>query len=250
MCSPALEAVGSRMEKILLEIYDSLYKAFGPLHWWPGETPFEVSIGAILTQNTAWTNVEKAINRLEEHNLLSPECIRDIDINLLGEMIRSSGYYNQKAKKLKAFVDFLFLQYEGSMELMKETEMWTLRHELLQVNGIGMETADSIILYACYKPIFVVDAYTRRFLSRHKLIEEDAGYTHIQKLFMNNLPSDVAIYNEYHALIVQLGKELCSKTLPRCNICPLFVVITPFMGFFLAETIGVEETETEPVEVE
>ncbi|MBI4778219.1 endonuclease III domain-containing protein [Candidatus Desantisbacteria bacterium] len=210
------------MEKILLEIYDSLYKEFGSRHWWPGETPFEVSIGAILTQNTAWTNVEKAINRLKEHNLLSPECIRDIDINLLGEMIRSSGYYNQKAKKLKAFINFLFSKYEGSMEKMAETEMWTLRHELLQINGIGMETADSILLYACYKPIFVVDAYTIRFLSRHKLIKEnETSYTHIQKLFMNNLPTDVTVYNEYHALIVQLGKELCSKTNPRCDHCPL-----------------------------
>ncbi|MFH1962818.1 MAG: endonuclease III domain-containing protein [bacterium] len=209
------------MEKILMSIYGNLYKAFGSRHWWPGETPFEVAIGAILTQNTAWTNVEKAIRRLKENNLLTADYIRDLDPNLLGEMIRSSGYYNQKAKKLKAFIDFLFSRYDGSMEKMAETEMWTLRHELLQVNGIGMETADSIILYACYKPIFVVDAYTRRFLSRHKLIEDDVNYMYIQKLFMNNLPHDVNTYNEYHALIVQLGKELCSKRNPKCNDCPL-----------------------------
>ncbi|MDI6781635.1 MAG: endonuclease III domain-containing protein [bacterium] len=224
------------MEKILMSIYDSLYKAFGPRHWWPGETPFEVAIGAILTQNTAWTNVEKAINRLKEHNLLTAEHIRDIDPNLLGEMIRSSGYYNQKAKKLKAFIEFLFSRYEGSMEKMAQTEMWSLRHELLQINGIGMETADSIILYACYKPIFVVDAYTRRVLSRHNLIkEDDTSYTHIQKLFMNNLPPDLAIYNEYHALIVQLGKELCSKRNPDCNHCPLQAEVSNFALTFSIE---------------
>ncbi len=202
-------------------IYQRLYRAFGPQNWWPGKNPFEIIIGAILTQNTAWTNVEKAIKNLEKQGLLSARGLRDVPLKDLAKAIRSAGYFNQKAKKLKAFIDFLFVNYGGSVKRMFKKETALLRQELLEIKGIGQETADSILLYAGNKPIFVIDAYTRRVLSRLQLISEKADYQEIQQLFTQNLPLDVQLFNEFHALFVRLGKDICKKTKPDCGCCPL-----------------------------
>jgi endonuclease-3 related protein len=208
------------MKRPLMNIYRKLYQAYGPRHWWPGETPFEVMVGAILTQNTSWKNVEKAIQKLKEKGFLIPDGIHRLKASQLASMIRSSGYYRIKAKRLKAFVNFLFEQYNGNLNRMRKEEIKTLREKLLRVKGIGPETADSILLYGLKKPIFVVDAYTQRILSRHGLISEKAPYEEVQKLFMDHLPLDEKLFNEYHALLVHLGKTVCQKN-PRCDICPL-----------------------------
>ncbi|MFC1703267.1 endonuclease III domain-containing protein [Candidatus Omnitrophota bacterium] len=211
----------STQRKAILEsIYKELFGRFGPQKWWPADTKFEVIVGAILTQNTAWTNVEKALQNLKNHKLLSPQSLRDISEKRLGQLIKPAGYYNVKAQRLKDFINFLFERYGGNLNRMFKTDFLKLRAELLSINGIGLETADSILLYAGEKPLFVVDAYTRRILARHHLIEETATYSEIQNLFMNNLSHDIQLFNEYHALIVRLGKEICKK-MPRCHICPL-----------------------------
>ena len=209
------------MKNLLIAIYNKLYGAYGPRNWWPGETDFEVMVVAILTQNTSWKNVEKAIQKLKEKRALSPEGIRRLEKSQLASLIRSSGYYRIKADRLKCFVDFLFEEYGGNLRRMQRGKLEELREKLLGVMGIGPETADSILLYGLRKPIFVVDAYTKRILSRHGLISEKASYEEIQKLFMDYLPSDEKLFNEYHALFVHLGKTLCKK-MPRCNLCPLF----------------------------
>lgn len=203
-----------------MKIYEKLYEAYGPRHWWPGETPFEVMVGAILTQNTSWRNVEKAIQRLKEKGALNSEGIRQLKKSQLASLIQSSGYYRIKADRLKAFVDFLFEEYGGEVEKMGREPLKMVREKLLKVKGIGPETADSILLYGLNKPIFVVDAYTKRVLSRHRMVSERASYEEIQKLFMNHLPIDEKLFNEYHALFVYLGKTVCKKT-PKCDICPL-----------------------------
>ncbi|MDI6752386.1 MAG: endonuclease III domain-containing protein [bacterium] len=210
------------MTKILLYIFNKLRAMFGPMGWWPGETQIEIIIGAILTQNTSWSNVEKAIANLKREDLLSVKALRDIGIERLSELIRPSGYYNQKAKKIKHFIDFLFSTYDGSLNKMFETDTLLLREDLLRINGIGPETADSILLYAGERAIFVVDAYTKRILERHNLCSQDAGYPEIQALFMENLPEDAKLFNEYHALFVRLGKETCKKSQPLCKSCPLY----------------------------
>lgn len=208
------------MKKILMKIYRKLYQAYGPRHWWPGETSFEVMVGAILTQNTSWRNVEKAIQRLKGKAVLNPEGVHRLRKSELARLIRSSGYYRVKADRLKSFIDFLFGQYGGDLKRMEKERLEELREELLRVKGIGPETADSILLYGLKKPIFVVDAYTRRVFSRHGVVSEKASYEEIQKLFMDHLALDEALFNEYHALIVHIGKTLC-KRIPRCDICPL-----------------------------
>ena len=208
-----------RERKKLLQIYRKLYSAIGPRHWWPADTPFEIIIGAILTQNTSWRNVEKAIHALKEKNLLNPRKLLEVDETLLAETVRSSGFYNIKAKRIKNFVRFLFTHYQGSLGKMFSEKVIPLREELLKVNGIGPETADSILLYAGEKPIFVVDAYTRRIVERHNLISKDASYDELQKLFMENLGKNVAMFNEYHALLVDVGKHFCKKR-PKCESCP------------------------------
>ncbi len=208
------------MKRMLMEIYRKLYQAYGPRHWWPGETSFEVMVGAILTQNTSWRNVEKAIQRLKGKGVLSPEGVHHLKKSELARLIRSSGYYRIKADRLKSFIDFLFGQYDGDLKRMKRERLVELRKKLLGVKGIGPETADSILLYGLKKPIFVVDAYTKRVLSRHGVISEKATYEKIQKLFMDHLSLDEKVFNEYHALIVQVGKMVCKK-IPRCDICPL-----------------------------
>ena len=204
----------------LMAIYHALHQSFGPRNWWPGDSDFEVIVGAILTQNTSWKNVEKAIRKLKDENLLTPAALYQVDISFLADTIKSSGFYQLKAKRLKNFIEFMFRDYRGEMEVLSSEESGVLRKKLLKVNGIGPETADSILLYALGKPIFVVDAYTRRIFSRHDLINESYGYSEIQQLFMDNLPHDMQLYNEYHALIVCLGNSICKKK-PLCDRCPL-----------------------------
>ncbi len=206
---------------LILKFYQKLYRHFGPQHWWPGETPFEVMVGAILTQNTAWKNVERAIENLKKENALSPEEINKMNIEKLAQLIKPSGFYNLKAKRLKSFIERFMEDFNGDIQEMKKLEKHTLREWLLSIPGIGRETADSIILYAIEKPIFVVDAYTRRIFSRHGFIKGDEDYDEIQEIFHRNLPVDTGLYNEYHALIVRLGKEYCKKQNPLCETCPL-----------------------------
>lgn len=204
----------------LLAIYKALDAHFGALNWWPGNSPFEVIVGAILTQNTAWQNVEKAIARLKSNELLHPAGILKVDDSILADLIRPAGYYNVKTSRLKSFIRFLFDEYGGTLDNMFAEDLWPLRARLLTVKGIGEETADSILLYAGRKPIFVVDAYTRRVLQRHDIIRADAKYKEIQDIFMTHLPQSVPLYNQYHALFVNTGKFFCTKN-PRCDGCPL-----------------------------
>jgi len=209
-----------KQREILHILYERLSRSIGPLHWWPADSPFEVIIGAILTQNTAWTNVEKAIRVLKEKNLLHPRRLYAIREKTLAGAIRSSGFFNLKAKRIRAFLRFLFRHYQGDLARMFAEETAILREKLLRINGLGPETVDSILLYAGAKPVFVVDAYTKRILLRHRLISEKAGYEEIQNLFMANLKSDVRLFNEYHALLVHVGKHFC-RPVPCCGTCPL-----------------------------
>jgi endonuclease-3 related protein len=208
------------MRNTLMKIYRILYQAYGPRDWWPGETSFEVMVGAILTQNTSWRNVEKAIHKMKEEGILNPKRIHHLKKSELAPLIKSSGYYRIKADRLKSFVDFLFEEYNGNIKRMSKERLGELREKLLEVNGIGPETADSILLYGLKKPIFVVDAYTKRILSRHGVISEEASYGEVQKLFMDHLPLDEKLFNEYHALLVYLGKTVCKKV-SKCELCPL-----------------------------
>jgi len=188
--------------------------------WWPGETPFEIAIGAILTQNTNWANVQKAINNLKKEGLLNPEELVKISTDKLSLLIKPSGYYNIKAKRIRAFLDFLMTNYQGNMEALKAHEMDILREQLLAIHGIGPETADSILLYAIEKPVFVIDSYTKRVLSRHGILEHNSSYAEYQSLFHKELKKDVELFNEFHALFVKIGKDYC-KTSPLCSGCPL-----------------------------
>ena len=208
------------LSKQLKEIYEVLFKRFGPQEWWPGDTPFEIIIGAILTQNTNWSNVEKAIANLKKAKVLSFERLHALDIKKLAELIRPAGYFNIKAKRLKNFLDWLYENYRGGLASLDNVSTEELRQQLLSIKGVGPETADSILLYALNRPIFVVDAYTARIMARHHLIDAEADYHQIQELFMSRLPTDVALFNEYHALLVRLGKDFCKPT-PKCEICPL-----------------------------
>src|SRR3990172_450845 len=203
-----------------ISVYNKLFETFGPQHWWPGDSSLEISLGAILTQNTNWTNVEKAIANLKREKVLSPDAILNLPDHELERLIRPAGFYRQKAKRLKTFLTFLQKNYMGNFTNTAPVPTQTLRTQLLAINGIGPETADSILLYAMERPMFVIDAYTRRFLSRHNMINEKASYDHIQTLFHQNLPFDSTLFNEYHALIVKLGKIFC-KTKPVCQNCPL-----------------------------
>jgi endonuclease-3 related protein len=208
-------------ERPLSLFYDELRRRLGPQHWWPAETPFEVIVGAILTQNTSWTNVERAIANLRSASLLQPAALARVRISRLERLVRPSGYYRQKAKKLKAFVQFLDREFGGSLDRMFREPTDSLRRQLLAIHGIGPETADSILLYAGNHPIFVMDAYTRRILSRHGLAHPDADYHHAQELFHALLPRRASLFNEYHALLVETGKRWCLKSEPRCGECPL-----------------------------
>ena len=209
----------------LNDVYERLYNRYGPQHWWPGETPFEVVIGAILTQSTAWTNVEKAIENLKAAGTLDPESLYSISIGNLATLIRPSGYYNAKAAKVKAFIDRLHDEHGSSLDRLFELDTSALRNELLSIHGIGAETADSILLYAAYRPVFVIDAYTKRIIGRLGLVPESDSYESFQRLFMGNLPHDEGMFNEYHALFVRHGKEACRKD-PICKNCSLLDICT------------------------
>lgn len=203
------------------EYYNSLFTAFGPQHWWPGKTQFEVIVGAILTQNTSWKNVEQAIANLRAEGLLSPAAIERVPLGRLESLIRASGYFRQKARKLKAFCTFLRKEYRGSLKRMFETPTVVLRERLLGVFGIGPETADSILLYAGEHPVFVVDAYTKRLLARHGWANASAKYEDIRWMFERQFPGDAERFNEFHALIVNTGKHFCWTQEPLCGKCPL-----------------------------
>lgn len=201
--------------------YEALLRAYGPQHWWPGRSRFEVIVGAILTQNTSWSNVEQAMNHLRREKLLSPAAMGRVRLAGLSRFIRSSGYFRQKARKLKAFVHFLKKRHRGSLDKMFATPTEELREQLLGVHGIGPETADSILLYAGGHAVFVVDAYARRILERHNLTRERHSYEEIRGMFEASLPADAPLFNEYHALIVHTGKHFCRKSDPRCEKCAL-----------------------------
>jgi endonuclease-3 related protein len=202
-----------------LDVYERLIQAFGPQDWWPAESPFEVVVGAILTQNTSWTNVEKAIENLKREPFSAEDLFGLEDEEMAGR-IKSAGYFNVKTQRLKAFLGYFLERYDGSLEAMKRVPLDLLRSELLTVNGIGQETADCILLYALERPSFVIDAYTRRIFGRLALLDAKASYEHLQGTISDALPEDVALYNEYHALIVVLGKDIC-RPKPRCGSCPL-----------------------------
>jgi len=205
----------------LNEIYELLLEAYGPQHWWPAESPLEVLVGAVLTQNTNWQGVEKAMASLKKrHNLLSPHKLQAMPTEDLARLIKPTGYYNLKARRLKNLIEFVTEAYSGDLETMKQTETGRLRKELLAVTGVGPETADSILLYALQKPVFVVDTYTYRVMSRHGLVGEEVSYDELQELFTQHLPLEMKLFNEYHALLVRVGKLHCQRK-PRCQGCPL-----------------------------
>ena len=204
----------------LRDIHDRLLAAYGPQHWWPGDTAFEIIAGAILTQSASWKNVEKALANLRAAGALSPAGLRSLTEEELAGLIRPSGYYNAKARKLKAFVALLYERFGGDLERMLASPEDELRPALLATHGIGAETADSVLLYAARRPVFVIDAYTRRTFSRLGLAPEGETYDAWQRLFIHGLPPDAALFNEYHALIVRHGKDVCRKQ-PRCGECAL-----------------------------
>ena len=215
----------AKTSEALTDIYNRLFDRYGPQHWWPGDSPFEVIIGAILTQSTAWTNVEKAIANLKAEGLLDAKSLDAIETEKLATLIRPSGYYNTKAAKLKAFVERLNQEHGGSLDRLFELDTSDLRKEMLSIHGIGPETADSILLYAAHRPIFVIDAYTKRIIGRLGLAPSSDCYEAFQQLFMDRLPHDEGMFNEYHALFVRHGKEVCRKT-PRCEGCCLLDICT------------------------
>lgn len=210
--------------KYLLKIYEVLYKSFGPQHWWPGDTPFEIMIGAILTQNTNWRNVSKAIDNVKKAGLLDPKKLLKHQ-RMIPKLIRPSGFYKLKSRRLIAFLKYFIDNYNGEVSRMNKKRIIVMRNELLSLPGIGYETADSILLYANTRPVFVIDAYTRRIFSRHRMFEYNQPYDEIRHIFESNLPRSVKLYNEYHALIVKLGKEYCKKNEPLCNTCPFPTIL-------------------------
>jgi len=207
-------------ERLML-IFDRLAAHFGPLHWWPAQTPFEVVVGAILTQNTAWRNVESAIANLQAAGAVAPASLRAIGRKELERLIRPAGFFRQKAERLQLFVEHLFARHDGELATLLGGPLAAVRAELLGCKGVGPETADSILLYAGGRASFVVDAYTRRLFSRLGLLSGDEGYETIRAQFMDNLPSDTDLFNEYHALIVEECKTFCRKRTPLCAPCPL-----------------------------
>lgn len=208
------------IKKRLTAFYEALLSAYGPQRWWPGESATEIVIGAILTQNTNWKNVEKAIASLRQSGLIDWNRLRDVEESRLAGLIRSAGYHNLKAKRLLNFVRWLWDRYGGDLANTSRIETRQLREELLGINGVGPETADSILLYALDRPTFVVDAYTGRIARRHGLITTGHDYEALKRVFEKNVPQDRQLFNEYHALIVQVGKNHCGPT-ARCEGCPL-----------------------------
>ncbi len=208
------------MKDTLAGFYRILEDHYGPTGWWPGDTDLEVIVGAVLTQNTAWTNVEKALENLKRDGNLTFRALVQMPERDLAQRIRPSGYFNIKAKRLKALLNHIHERYGGDLRRMRRRPLPTLRKELLAINGIGPETADSILLYALGKTTFVVDAYTRRILSRHGLTEADIGYEELKGIFETRFDVDRHFYKEFHALLVYLGKDFCRKV-PRCEECPV-----------------------------
>ena len=206
--------------KRITDIYKALYKAYGPQGWWPAKGRLEVIIGAILTQNTSWSNVEKAIVNLKKEKVVSVPALTRIRQAKLARLIRPAGYFNIKAARIKNFIKYLNKNYQGSLIRMFKEDLKALREQLLDIKGIGPETADSILLYAGGKPIFVIDAYTKRILLCRGLARKSDLYDDIQRLFMGNLKKDARLFNEYHALLVKLGKDVCRKK-PLCRACPV-----------------------------
>jgi endonuclease-3 related protein len=204
----------------LFRLYDTLARRYGAQHWWPARSPFEVIVGAILTQNAAWRNVDLAIARLREADALTPGAIRRLSAVRLAALLRPSGTFRVKARRLRAFVDHLARRHQGDLDRMLRQPALALRAELLTIPGIGAETADAILLYAAGRPVFVVDAYTRRIFGRHRLAAPAVPYAALQRLFAVDLPRDPALFSEYHALLVRVAKEHC-RARPRCEGCPL-----------------------------
>ena len=204
----------------LMQFYHAMLDHYGPQHWWPANSPFEVITGAILTQNTNWTNVEKAIKNLKQANVMTPHKMNQLSTEELAQLIRPAGYFNLKSKRLKNFLHWFCGQYDGSIDQLKDLPIHRLREELLSIKGIGPETADSILLYALNKPTFVIDTYTYRILVRHHCIDPESDYHQIKDTFESNLPDDTPLFNEFHALLVQVGKNHC-KPRPKCQNCPL-----------------------------
>ncbi len=200
---------------MLQRIYRQLYKHYGPQHWWPAESPFEVMVGAVLTQNTAWINVERAIENLRQTDLLDPDSLSALDQTELADYLRPAGYFNLKAKRLQALTRFLLAHPQ-----LDHLDTEELRQMLLGIHGIGPETADDILLYAFQRPVFVIDAYTRRIFGRLGLLDEGSGYETLRQHFESSLEPDVEMFNEYHALIVQHAKYVC-RTKPKCQVCLL-----------------------------
>lgn len=204
----------------LLRVFNALIEYFGRRNWWPGETAFEVIVGAVLTQNTSWKNVEKAIDSLKQHDALDIGALYEMDKEELAFIIKSSGFYNVKSRRLKNLVSLIYNDYSSDISNLQALDIREVKKRLLAVNGIGKETADSIILYALNKPVFVVDVYTKRFLKNHRIYDGQNDYDAIQEFFMGNLPEDTYLFNEFHALIVCLCQNFCKKV-PHCNKCPL-----------------------------
>lgn len=220
---PAIEEAAKepkRDARPLVEIYHRLYQRYGPQHWWPGESRFEIVVGAILTQSAAWKNVERALENLKTAGCFSAQALREIPEGELAVLLRPSGYFNAKARKLKAFINHLWAEYRGDLGLLLGKDGADLRRELLSIYGIGEETADDIVLYAAEQPSFVIDAYTRRILQRLGLSPREESYRAYQQLFHGALPPDASLYNEYHALLDRHAKESCKKE-PLCEGCCL-----------------------------
>lgn len=214
------------MPSILHDVYQRLFDRYGPQHWWPGESTLEILVGAVLVQNTNWRNVEQALDNLREEGLLSVSALYGMHPDELAEMIRPAGYYRLKAKRLRNVLRLVVEEYAGALEALRETPQDALREKLLAVNGIGPETADSILLYVLGMPTFVVDTYTQRVLKRHGWIEMEADYHAVQDYFHSSLERDAPLYNEFHALLVRVGREHCGKT-PNCETCPLAELLPP-----------------------
>ena len=218
----------------LSDAYERLLAAFGRQHWWPGDSCFEIMIGAVLVQNTAWRNVERAIANLREADAMEPLALYKLPAAELAELIRPAGYYQVKTRRLRNLLQYVVERHNGSLDAMFSCRLATLREELLAINGIGPETADAILLYAGGLPTFVVDTYTHRVLARHGWIGYEATYDEIKDYFESALPADAALYNEYHALLVRVGKDFCKRAAPNCESCPLAPllpesgVVTPF----------------------
>jgi endonuclease-3 related protein len=208
------------LRRRLLRLYGALHARFGPQHWWPARSRFEVAVGAVLTQHTAWTGVERAIANLRSEGQLDPARLAALPAGRLGRLIRPAGTYRVKARRLRALVEFLLSRFGGKIERLGRAPLPELRAELLRVRGIGPETADSILLYAAGRPVFVVDAYARRVLSRHRIVPRGIGYEALRGLLEAHLPGDPRLFNEYHALLVAVGKRYC-RSAPRCAGCPL-----------------------------